>query len=97
MKRNISIHKAEANKGVLDFSHLLDAPAGKHGFVRVKKGHFYFEDGIRCRFLGFNVAARSNTPDHETADKMAERFASFPAGASSKWEKSNTPLLASAL
>ena len=77
MKRNISIHKAEANKGVLDFSHLLDAPAGKHGFVRVKKGHFYFEDGIRCRFLGFNVAARSNTPDHETADKMAERFASM--------------------
>ena len=77
MKRNISIHKAEANKGVLDFSHLLDAPAGKHGFVRVKKGHFYFEDGIRCRFLGFNVAARSNTPDHETADKMAERFASL--------------------
>ena len=77
MKRNISIHKAEANKGVSDFSHLLDAPAGKHGFVRVKKGHFYFEDGIRCRFLGFNVAARSNTPDHETADKMAERFASM--------------------
>lgn len=77
MKRNISIHKAEANRGVLDFSHLLDAPAGKHGFVRVKKGHFYFEDGIRCRFLGFNVAARSNTPDHETADKMAERFASM--------------------
>ena len=77
MKRNISIHKAEANKGVLDFSHLLDAPAGQHGFVRVKKGHFYFEDGIRCKFLGFNVAARSNTPDHETADKMAERFASM--------------------
>lgn len=77
MKKNISIHKAEANKGVLDFSHLLDAPAGKHGFVRAKKGHFYFEDGTRARFLGFNVAARSNTPDHETADKMAERFASM--------------------
>lgn len=77
MKKNICIHKAEANKGVLNFSHLLDAPAGKHGFVRVKKGHFYFEDGIRVRFLGFNVAARSNTPDHETADKMAERFASM--------------------
>ncbi len=77
MKKNISIHKTEANKGVLDFSYLLDAPAGKHGFVRVRKGHFYFEDGTRARFLGFNVAARSNTPDHETADKMAERFASM--------------------
>lgn len=77
MKQNIRIHKAEPNKGVLDFSHLLDAPAGKHGFVRSKNGHLYFEDGTRARFLGFNIAARSNTPDHVTAEKMAERFASM--------------------
>ncbi len=77
MKQKIRIYKAEPNRGVLDYSHLLDAPAGKHGFVESRKGHFYFEDGTRARFLGFNVAARSNTPDHETADKMAERFASM--------------------
>lgn len=75
MRQRIRIHKAEPNRGVLDYSHLLDAPAGKHGFVESRKGHFYFEDGTRARFLGFNVAARSNTPDHETADKMAARFA----------------------
>lgn len=77
MKHNIRIHKAEPNEGVLDYSHLLDAPAGKHGFVQTKEGHLYFEDGMRAKFLGFNVAARSNTPDHETADKLAERFASM--------------------
>ena len=77
MRQHIRIHKAEPNKGILDYSHLLDAPAGKHGFVEAKNGHLYFEDGERARFLGFNVAARSNTPDHETADKMAERFASM--------------------
>lgn len=77
MRHRIRIHKAEPNKGVLNYAHLLDAPAGKHGFVESRKGHFYFEDGTRARFLGFNVAARSNTPDHETADKMAERFASM--------------------
>lgn len=77
MKQKIRIHKAEPNKGVLDYSHLLDAPAGKHGVVKARNGHFYFEDGTRARFIGFNVAARSNTPDHETADKMAERFASM--------------------
>lgn len=77
MKQKFRIHKAEPNKGVLDYSHLLDAPAGKHGFVEARNGHFYFEDGTRARFIGFNVAARSNTPDHETADKMAERFASM--------------------
>lgn len=77
MRQRIRIHKAEPNKGALNYAHLLDAPAGKHGFVESRRGHFYFEDGTRARFLGFNVAARSNTPDHETADKMAERFASM--------------------
>lgn len=77
MKQNISIHKAIPNTGALDFSHLLDAPAGRHGFVTVKNGHFYFEDGERIRFIGFNLPARSNTPDHETAEKLAERFASM--------------------
>lgn len=77
MRQRIRIHKAEPNTGVLNFSHLLDAPAGKHGFVQSKNGHLYFEDGMRARFLGFNIAARSNTPDHTTAEKMAERFASM--------------------
>lgn len=77
MKQRISIDKTTPNTGVLDYSHLLDAPAGKHGFVKVKDGHFYFEDGNRAKFLGFNVAARSNTPDHELAEKLAKRFASM--------------------
>ncbi len=77
MKQRISIHKAVRNIGAMDFSHLLDAPAGKHGFVTVKNGHFYFEDGTRVRFIGFNLPCRSNTPDHETADKMAARFATM--------------------
>ncbi len=77
MKQNISIHKAIPNTGALDFSHLLDAPAGKHGLVESRDGHLYFEDGGRARFFGFNVATRSNTPDHATADKLAERFASM--------------------
>ena len=77
MKQRIKIHKTQPGQGVLDYSHLLDAPAGKHGFVAARGGHFYFEDGTRARFLGFNVAARSNTPDHNTAEKLAERFASM--------------------
>lgn len=77
MKQAISINMTESNQGVLNFSHLLDAPAGKHGFVRVKDGHLYFEDGKRARFLGFNIATRSNTPSHEDAERLAERFASM--------------------
>lgn len=77
MRQRIRIHKAEPNVGCWDFSHLLDAPAGKHGFVSARDGHFCFEDGTRARFLGFNIAARSNMPDHLTADRIAERFATM--------------------
>ena len=77
MKQYIRIDKAVPQQGVLNFSHLLDAPAGKHGFARSKNGHLYFEDGTRARFLGFNIAARSNTPTHEDAEILAERFASL--------------------
>ena len=77
MKQHICIDKLTPSQGILDFSHLLDAPAGKHGFVQAKDGHLFFEDGQRIRFLGFNIAARSNTPDHDTAEKLAARFASL--------------------
>jgi hypothetical protein len=77
MKQNIQIHKAKANQGVMDYSWLLDAPAGKHGFVKERGGHLYFADGTRARFLGFNMATRSATPTHEAADRLAERFATM--------------------
>lgn len=77
MKHRIAIDKTVPNTGALDFSDLLDAPAGTHGFVQSRDGHLYFEDGKRARFLGFNLAARSNTPDHATAEKIAARLASL--------------------
>ncbi len=77
MRQRYKISNVEPSRGALDFSHLLDAPAGKHGFVRARRGHLYFEDGTRARFLGFNMATRSNTPDHELAEKLADRFASL--------------------
>jgi len=44
------------DSSLVDFSSLLDAPAGKHGFLRVRDGHFRFADGTRARFFGVNVA-----------------------------------------
>jgi hypothetical protein len=77
MKQRIKIDKTTPNNGDLDFSYLLDAPAGKHGFTKVKDGRLYFEDGIRAKFIGFNLPTRSNTPDHQTAERLADRFASL--------------------
>lgn len=39
----------------VDVSFLLDAPAGKHGFVKVANGHLVTGDGQRIRFWGVNI------------------------------------------
>jgi hypothetical protein len=39
----------------VDVSFLLDAPAGKHGFVKVQDGHLATGDGQRIRFWGVNI------------------------------------------
>ena len=57
-------------------SHFLDAPAGKHGFVRVKDGHFATDAGP-IRFHATNLTGPANFPKHEDADKLAARLARF--------------------
>lgn len=57
-------------------AHLLDAPAGKHGFVRVKDGRFVTDAGP-IRFFASNLTGPANFPTHDVADKLAERFARF--------------------
>jgi len=39
----------------VDVSFVLDAPAGKHGFVRAQGGHLVTDDGKRIRFWGVNL------------------------------------------
>lgn len=56
---------------------VLDAPAGNHGFVKAKDGHFYFEDGTRARFWGTNLCFNANFPTHKQAEQIAGRIAFF--------------------
>jgi hypothetical protein len=62
--------------GAVDFSYLLDGPAGKYGFVTVKDGHFYFENGKRIRFFGVNLVFGAAMPEKERAVIIADRLAS---------------------
>jgi hypothetical protein len=61
-------------QGALDFSFLLDAPAGKHGFIAAREGHFYAGDG-RIRFYGFNIPFMGLYMPHGDAETVAERLA----------------------
>ena len=62
----------------LDFSGfgLLDAPAGKHGWLRRAGAHFAFErlPGVRQRFCGVNLCGDLNYPDAATADLLVTRL-----------------------
>ncbi|GAL86462.1 hypothetical protein MYP_3691 [Sporocytophaga myxococcoides] len=57
-----------------DWSSLLDAPAGKHGFIKVQNGKLAFSDGTAARFWGVNLVAGSCFPEREVADSLAMRL-----------------------
>ena len=65
----------------VDVSFLLDAPAGKHGFVKVQDGHLATGDGHRIRFWGVNITDWSSgsrqIPSKEDAAFWAGTLARF--------------------
>ena len=63
-------------QSALDFSFLLDGPAGKHGPVAVRDGRFHFtRGGRRARFLGVQLLPPSAFQDAAKADALADRLA----------------------
>src|SRR6266540_81568 len=73
-------HRAGSNS-LIDLSFLLDAPAGKNGFIRVEKGHLVKPDGKRIRFWGVNLTDWSRgsvmVPPKEDAPMWAATLARF--------------------
>ena len=61
---------------VVNMSHLLEAPAGKDGRIRVADGHFVNDKG-RVKLHATNLTGPANFPTHEEADRLAARLARF--------------------
>src|ERR1700728_2218474 len=65
----------------VDLSFLLDAPAGKHGFLRVQDGHLATGDGKRIRLWGVNITDWSHgsrqIPTRDDAPLWAATLARF--------------------
>ncbi len=66
----------DAPDNVTSMAHLLDAPAGKHGFVRVENGHFVNDKG-RVKLHATNLTGPANFPTREQADQVSARLARF--------------------
>ena len=47
--------RAMESHSPVDVSFLLDAPAGKHGFIQVLNGHLSTSEGRRIRLWGVNI------------------------------------------
>src|SRR5450756_464270 len=66
---------------VINLSFLLDAPAGKDGFIRVRGSHLIKPDGKPIRFWGFNLTEWSrgsvSIPSKEDAPMWADTLARF--------------------
>ncbi len=61
-----------------DVSFLNTKPAGAHGFIVSKGGHFVEADtGARVRFLGVSMAGHDAFPDHADAASVAARLAKY--------------------
>ena len=61
---------------VVDMSHLLAAPAGRDGRIRVRDGHFVNDKG-RVRLHATNLTGPANFPTHAEAERLAARLARF--------------------
>src|SRR6202044_3305150 len=72
---------AVLSQSPVDVSFLLDAPAGKHGFIKIANGHLATGDGQRIRFWGVNITDWSKgsrqIPSKEDASFWAETLARF--------------------
>ncbi|MGD1106180.1 MAG: hypothetical protein ABR865_03985 [Terracidiphilus sp.] len=73
--------RAAESHSPVDVSFLLDAPAGKHGFIQVLNGHLATRDGQRIRLWGVNITDWSKgsrqIPSKEDAPLWAATLARF--------------------
>ena len=58
-----------------DVSFLLQAPAGREGFVRVEGGHLVRADGRRLRLWGINATGKAALPATDAAPAVADGLA----------------------
>ena len=72
----IDFAKTPEKNSVMDFSHRLDAPAGKYGSVIVKNGSFVFEKkpDTPIRFYGSNLCSGANFVSKEQVETIVNRF-----------------------
>lgn len=63
----------------VDWSGLLEAPAGKRGWVKAKGERLVFDDGTTVRFWGTSLVGTECFPTRAAADSLAKRLSRMGA------------------
>ncbi len=76
---NFDIKNRKTSNAIVNLASLLDAPAGKHGFLKTgKDGHFVFADGTPVRFWGTNLHSGNTIfPTKDEAEAVADTLARY--------------------
>ncbi len=67
----------DTSEGPTDMSFLLHKPAGTHGFIQARDGHFYLSTGARWKIWGQNMTLNAPLPPTEAARIIAGRMAKY--------------------
>ena len=70
-------NKPAAAESVIDMSHYLDKPAGKHGFMQNVDDKFVFEDGTPIKIWGVNLADARIFVERPIAEQWAGYLAKY--------------------
>ena len=67
--------RPDVENAAMDMSALLQAPAGRDGFLRCEGEHFVDGKGKVVRLNGINLTGAANFPSHAEAGRLAAMFA----------------------
>jgi len=67
----------ELASGEINVSFLLEKPAGKNGFIKIKDGHFVTPGGKRIRVWGVNLTGGACFPEKPEAPRVASFLAAM--------------------
>jgi len=69
------------SENVIDMTDWLDAPAGNHGFLKMKGDNLVFEDGTPIKFWGVNINSKNPYSEPNKVDKWVKQLSKYGVNA----------------
>jgi len=71
----------DQSKSIIKMNDWLEAPAGKHGSIKMNGDQLQFEDGTPIKFWGVNISANDVFTNHENAETWSNTLSNYGVNA----------------